>query len=425
MLIEFNISNFRAFRDPQRFSLARAKGRELENSNVFRTSPPNEFGLLRSAAVYGPNGSGKTTFIQAASTMRKIVVESAAASQHGDKLPVAPFLFSKVTSGQPTEFEMIFLVDSVRYQYGFSVTEERVHDEWLFAFPKGYSQRWFERHWLPEEKQHAWYLGDNLEGEKKVWQKATRENALFLSTAVNLNSQQLQPIFNWFRNSLRVANVTGWGPEFTAMQCERGLKDSILEFLRAADLAIEDILVEKEPFDSKSLPDDMPDALKQSIASEMKDVQFFDLKTVHRSVDGDEVILDFEHESAGTQKIFAVAGPWLDSLENGYVLFIDELNNSLHPRLVKFLVGLFNDPERNPNNAQLVFTTHETSMLNQEVLRRDQIWFCERDKEQAAKIYPLTDFKPRKGQNRENLELAYLSGRYGALPFVRKYRESA
>ena len=136
-------------------------------------------------------------------------------------------------------------------------------------------------------------------------------------------------------------------------------------------------------------------------------------------MDADERIenFDFEDESDGTQKLFSLAGPWIDSLDNGYVLFIDELHDNLHPLLVQFLVKLFHNTETNPNNAQLVFTTHETSILNQKVFRRDQIWFCEKDEDHATRLYPLTDFSPRKG--RENLELAYLSGRYGALPYVR------
>lgn len=422
MLIEFNVANFQALRDSQRFSLIKAKGTELEDTNVFRTAEPNEFELLRSAAIYGPNASGKTTFIRALQSMREIVLESAAKRQFGDKLPVTPFLLSAETREQPTEFEIIFVAGTVRYQYGFTATEERIHDEWLFAFPRGRTQRWFQRAWNQEKQEHEWYLGDKLEGEKQVWQKSTRENALFLSTAVNLNSKQLQPVYDWFRSHLRVAGVSGWAPGFSAMQCERGMKDSILEFLRAADLAIQDVQIEKTPLDAKSLPTDMPESFKQALIADLKDQEFFDLKMIHRAEDGKLVAFDLEAESAGTQKLFAFAGPWLDALEKGYVLFIDELNNSLHPHLVKFLVELFHDNHRNPKNAQLIFTTHETSILSQDVLRRDQVWFFERGKHQAVNLNPLTDFRPRK--HRENLELAYLSGRYGALPFIEQRKRA-
>ena len=422
MLIEFNVANFQALRDAQRFSLVKGKGTELQQSNVFHTPEPNEFELLRSAAIYGPNASGKTTFIRALGTMKDIVLESATSWKAGDKLPVTPFLLSSETRDKPSEFEVNFLLNGVRFQYGFSASSRRIQDEWLFAFPKGRAQRWFQRAWDAESDQYEWYLGDKLEGEKQVWQKSTRDNALFLSTAVNLNAKQLQPIYDWFRTHLRVAGVGGWSPYFSASQCEGSHKKEILEFLRAADLAIKDVLVEKTPFDARKLPDDMPEPFKQALISDLKDKEVFEMKTVHKADDGRDESFDLETESAGTQKLFAFAGPWLDALEKGYTLFIDELNNSLHPKLVRFLVELFHDPERNRKNAQLVFTTHETSILNQQVLRRDQVWFCEREKDQAAQIYPLTDFRPRKGT--ENLELAYLSGRYGALPFIRQ-RKSA
>jgi len=422
MLIEFNVANFQALRDAQRFSLVKGKGAELQQTNVFRTPEPNGFELLRSAAIYGPNASGKTTFIRALGTMRDIVLESAAARSAGDELPITPFLLSSKTRDEPSEFEVSFLLDDIRYQYGFSATARQIHDEWLFAFPRGRAQRWFQRAWDRETGEHAWYLGDKLDGEKQVWQKSTRANALFLSTAVNLNARQLQPIYDWFRTHLRVAGVGGWSRDFSASQCTSGQKKSILEFLRAADLAIQDLVAEKNPFDDRNLPNDMPTHLKQALISDFRDKEFFDLKTVHQADDGRKVSFDLEVESAGTQKLFAFAGPWLDALEQGYTLFMDELNNSLHPRLVRFLLEFFHDPERNKKNAQLVFTTHETSILNQQVLRRDQVWFCEREKDQAARLYPLTDFRPRKG--RENLELAYLSGRYGALPFI-PHRKSA
>ena len=309
-----------------------------------------------------------------------------------------------------------------RYQYGFSATGERIHEEWLLAYPKGRPQRWFGRAWREETNTYDWELGNNLSGEKQLWQKSTRDNALFLSTAVQLNSEQLQPIYDWFNNTLRMANLGGWTPGFSASLCEKSEKTQIMDFLHAADMDIEDILVEKKPFDTNVLPNDTPEQVKVVIANDLKDKQILNIKTVHKGVDGKPVTFDLNEESDGTQKLFSFAGPWIDSLANGYVLFIDELHDNLHPRLVQFLVQLFHNNETNPNNAQLVFTTHETSILNQEVLRRDQIWFCEKDKDQATTLYPLTDFSPRKG--RENLELAYLSGRYGALPYVRPLRKT-
>lgn len=417
MLIEFSVANFRSLRERQTFSLISAKGDELAEHNTFTTFAANEFKLLRSAAIYGPNAGGKSNFLAAMGAMQKIV-RSSAGLQRKDKLKVVPFRLSQATSSLPSEFEIIFIVNGVRYQYGFSATEQRIHEEWLLAYPKGRPQRWFEREWDKENQEYNWELGASLSGKKQLWMESTRDNALFLSTAVQLNSEQLQPVYDWFSDTLHTTNVGGWNPSFSASLCETNQKKEILDFLRAADISIDDIQVEKRPFDQNMLPDDLPEAVRAKIAG---DLQIVDIKMLRNSVDGDAVAFELEEESDGTRKLFSFAGPWVDALENGCVLFIDELHDNLHPKLVQFLVQLFHNDKTNPKNAQLVFTTHETSILNQDMFRRDQIWFCEKDRQQATTLYPLSDFSPRKG--RENLELAYLSGRYGALPYVRPIRK--
>lgn len=182
---------------------------------------------------------------------------------------------------------------------------------------------------------------------------------------MQLNSEQLQPVFDWFKSTLRLANVGGWGPSFSAELCESGEKSKVMDFLNAADINIDDIVIETRPFDLNELPDEMPESLRNLIAGEMKGEKIKEIKTIHKDSEGNSVIFDFDEESDGTQKLFSFAGPWIDSLENGHVLFIDELHDNLHPRLVRFLVELFHNPKTNSKNAQLVFTTHETSILNQ------------------------------------------------------------
>jgi len=421
MLIEMSVANFRSLRDQQTFSLMKSAGDELESTNTFSTTAAKRFDLLRSAAIYGPNASGKSNFLDALQTMKKIVQQSANQYKRGDRIPVVPFRLDSKNRHMPSEFEVSCIVDGVRYQYGFSATAERIHDEWLYAYPKGRAQRWFIRAWDEEKKQHAWDLGHNLSGEKQLWQKSTRDNALFLSTAIQLNSEQLKPLFDWFDQSLHFANVSGWNPAFTASLCEHDHKARIMQFMKAADLNIDDIVVEREVFDSKALPEDMPEHLRDIISKDLEGKKFLRITTIHKDSDGNDVVFDLEDESDGTQKLFSFAGPWLDALENGYVLFIDELHDNLHPQLVQFLVQLFHSSKTNPKNAQLVFTTHETSILNQSVFRRDQVWFCEKSESLSSKLFSLLDFSPRKG--RENIEQAYLSGRYGAIPFLRDIGE--
>ena len=419
MLIQFSTKNYLSFKDEQTLSLTLAKGGELVNSNTFKSNLSAPARLLKTAVIYGPNASGKSNFLAALTAMKRIVMGSATEWQRGKELPVTPFLLDEISAEAPSEFEIVFIADGVRYQYGFSATSERVHEEWLLAFPKVKPQRWFTRIWNKEMNAYEWEMGNSFSGQKQIWQDATRSNALFLSTAVHLNSEQLQPVFDWFNNELRVMSFSGSYQqlEFTSSRC----KDSnelkkVVEYLKVADLGIDDISVKAERISAKHLPDNMPEEAKTYFLENEIDTDVFDIRTIHKTNQGNIVKFNFSLESEGTQKFFALAGPIIDSLENGYVLFTDELHSNFHPKMVRFLVDLFHDEKTNPNNAQLIFTSHETSILSQDIFRRDQIWFCEKDREQATILYPLTDFSPRKG--RENLKAGYLSGRYGALPYL-------
>lgn len=418
MLIEFTVKNYRSIKEEQVFSMVKAKGDELKTNNTFIPEAIVNTPLLRSAVIYGANAAGKSNLIRALMDMEALVRNSASKSQEGDSLPITPFLFDELTPDEPSEFEMVYINEGVKFQYGFSLTSEKVLEEWLIAYPKGRAQRWFSRVLDESTNKYDYKFSDYLLGAKNVWQNATRSNALFLSTAVQLNSDQLKPAFNWFKEKLRPSNVGGWGPSFTASLCEKTKsKKQILDFLQSADFNIHDIEIETEKFDPNSLPEDFPEVFKEKISKEMKGKEVIDIKTVHKTNSGKLISLDFSEESDGTQKFFSFAGPWIDILEKGYILIVDELHDNLHPKMVKYLVNLFHSNKTNPNNAQLIFTTHETSILNQDVFRRDQIWFCEKDASQATAVYPLTDFSPRK--DRENIELGYLSGRYGALPFIK------
>lgn len=418
MLIEFSIKNFLSFREKTTLSLISAKGVELKDSNTFDPKTPSTPILLQSSVIYGANAAGKSNLIVALETMQGLVLLSARESQANEALSITPFLLDNTSANLPSEFEVSFISEGVRYQYGFAATKERITEEWLLAYPKGSPQRWIERIYDEKTQSYSWGAMRGLSGQKQVWQDATRDNALFLSTAMQLNSKQLKPVFSWFEKILHVASGGKWRNGFSIEQCKKPTaKKDILRFLKAADLDIEDIKLETEKFDPEMLPKDFPDSLKRGLEEKYKDKPMIQVKTSHTLSTGEKVLFDLNVESDGTQKIFALAGPWLDSLEHGYVLVIDELHDNLHPLMVKFLVGLFHDKETNPKGAQLIFSTHDTSILNQEVFRRDQVWFCEKDTEQSSTLRPLSDFSPRKGT--ENLEKGYLSGRYGALPYLK------
>jgi uncharacterized protein len=423
MLIEFSVKNFKSIKERQTLSLAATSGSELFDNNIIQTLN-NKLNLVRTAAIYGPNASGKTNLIKALQAMRNIIVKSSR-KQLGDLVGVTPYLFSQETHRLPSEFWITFIVQNVRYEYGFITTDEQILEEWLFAYPKGRSQEWINRKYNNDSQKYEWGNMDKLVGAKQIWQEATRPNALFLSTAVQLNNKQLQPVFDWFRFSLRIVPGT-LTPEFTFEQCkDNDLKQGIIHFLQAADFNIDDLEVKSESigiddFLGNLFPDQPKGKLTKAIAvnsKEKTEVNKNYVKTIHTGKEGDKYSLNMNDESTGTQKYFAYAGPWLDVLKKGYVLVVDELNNNLHPDLVKFMIQMFQNNALNHKNAQLIFTTHETSILSQEILRRDQIWFTEKDEYNATNLYPLSDFSPRK--NVENLGKNYLNGRYGALPYIR------
>ena len=419
MLIEFCVENYRSIKDEARLSLLAGSMREHLDANVV-TPLLNEgvtaVPLVRSAAIYGPNAGGKTNLIMGLAAMRDAVLFS---SSRQDPLPLTPFALDDAYRARPTTFDVTAIVEGVRYQYGFSATRDEIAEEWLYAWPRGRVQTWFERSKTSTGEQFK--FSDKLRGDKEVWRRATRSDALFLSTAVGLNSVQLKPLFDWFKTRLHVAGLGGWSGSYSIECCLGPRKREIVAFLQTADLALEDVRVEEKAFSTEMIPDSMPEEVRERV-KEMVGETVYEVNMVHRSRNGEPVEMDFDDESHGTQKMFALAGPWLDSLEKGYVVAIDELHDNLHPALVKFLVDQFNNPDVNVGGAQLVFTTHDTSILSQDVFRRDQIWFCERNKHHETALFPLSKFHPRKGV--ENLERSYLAGRYGAVPYVRSGHRS-
>lgn len=416
MLIEFSFSNFRSFAQPVSFTMVADSYKEHESSHVINLEKPNELRLLKSAAIYGANASGKSNSLKAAEAAQKVILMSAS-SQRGESLIDEQFAFNQQLKEQPSEFEFIFINQGVRYQFGFSVDRERVVAEWCIAYPKGRPQNWYRREFNESTGDYDWDIKASLKGEKDLWKKSTRTNALFLSTAIQLNSEQLAPVYDWFANKLRVFTHTGTlGNSFTASVCKQK-PQQIVDFLNRAGIDIDDIRVRERAADLSDFPAEMPEGVREALKLELSK----EIRTVRR-FNGYEVEMDIDEESDGTKKMFSFSGPWLNTLENGYVLMLDELHSSLHPMLVSYLVKFFNNVSTNPNNAQLVFTTHETSILNSGELRRDQIWFTQKTSEvDGSELYSLSEFSPRKDNN---LEDKYLSGRFGGVPFVKDFEET-
>lgn len=426
MLIEFTTKNFRSFRDETKLSmLAATTNKDKDKLDNIISINTNKLKLLKSAVVYGSNGAGKSNLVKALIAMKNIVLASSKEQRGNEIKDINSFAFDVEDKKLPTLFEVIFIVDDVRYQYGFSATKTKIYEEWLYAFPKAAKRTWFTRFLNEKSDSYEWEYtnGKYLNASKdkmKLYIDTTRDNELFLSKIIQLNNKEAIPVFDWFQNKLKCAGIEGWDDgenvtlDFLESEDKRKL---ILGFLNDMDIRVSDVKIKEEKFDVSKLdlPDNMPDELKQKITHDFGDKLLLETSFLRKLKNEKIVGLDLSEESDGTQKIFSLLGPFLDALEKGYIVVVDELHNSLHPLLLKYLVSLFHDKDINTKNAQLIFTTHETEILNQDIFRRDQIWFCDKDDTFASQLIPLTDYRPRKS---EKFSKGYLNGRYGGIPLL-------
>lgn len=414
MLIEFRVKNFRSLRGEQALSLVASKDKTLLASNTQETGIKAAPTLLRSAVVYGANASGKSNLIKALQYMRGVVTESATVIQPGQTFSVQPFRLDAGSADKPTEFEITFIVDRVRYQYGFAMTSQRIVSEHLLVYKAFKPQRWFERHFDAETGKEVFEFGSGLKGPKNVWEGATRANSLFLSMAVQLNSEQLRPVFDWFANRLVIFNeASPLAPQLSMQMLKLdGKRKEICDFLKAADISITDIDLVTRKIVGHGIKIDLATGNREAgpVENEVNELKF------HHVTENGKAVFDLNDESSGTRNLLFLTGPVLDILNKGLTLVIDELDTSLHTLLVRELVRLFHRPEVNTGGAQLIFTTHDTSLLDAYGLfRRDQVWFVEKKKDQSSGLYSLVEFSPRKN---EALERGYLQGRYGSVPLL-------
>jgi AAA15 family ATPase/GTPase len=418
MLIELKIKNFRSFREEAVLSLVAS----ADKSHLENTISLPEFGnrkLLRTAVIYGSNAAGKTNLISAVHFIDKFV-NTSMDRKLNDSIDVKPFLLSSEPNTAPSEFEITFMDDNnIRFQYGFHLTSARIIREWLISYPKGLPQTWFERENNDDTNSESkWHFGRNLKGKNNQLAELTRNDILFLSNAAKLNHRQLGRTFKWFQECLRVIDANEISPILFAYSAKKAKDEEntqvgIRRLLEVADFGISGFDIREETYTEKDLPEEMPVELRDQILNK----KHLDVYMRHPVTDEIEVPLPLEEESSGTQRFFALSGPLAEVLQNGWTLFVDELDSSLHPLLVRYLVELFHSQKYNPRGAQLIFNTHDTTLMDCCIFRRDQIWFMEKDRQSCSHLYPLLDFSPRKD---EALAKGYLMGRYGAIPFLSK-----
>ncbi len=424
MLVQFSVGNFRSFKEPVTFSMVAAKiigkNAEIDSNNIFKVN--DNLDLLTSAGIYGANASGKSNLIKAFGFMHWFVLNSSRESQADESINIDPFLLDAEYEHKPSFFEIVFIQNSIMYRYGFEVTQKKVETEWLFYTPKNKEAKLFTR--VGDDIQ----ISRNYKGDPAA-KRLTRSNALFLSVAAQFNSETSIKVLDWFRSANAISGYEEAGyPGFTANKYveDQEFQKRILTLVRNADVGVENLVAEKKDINDPSVfPDDMPEEIRDMIRKDMKGKgSIITLKWIHtrktheNSIE--EIPFKLGQESDGTVKLFHISGPIIDTLNRGSVLFIDEFEARMHTLLTRRLISLFNSQETNPKHAQLIFATHDTNLLSNDLFRRDQIWFIEKDENGASHLYSLAELKVR---NNNNFENDYLSGRYGGIPVIGDLRQ--
>lgn len=428
MLIRFSVENFLSYNGRQTLDMSAVKTcKDFDKDNTFEV---NGTKLLNSAVIYGANASGKSNLFIAMNKMKEFVINSSKESQADEPIKLIPFLLNVATPELPSKFEIEFFMDGEKYRYGFEADKKELKAEWLFSTS------------TPSKKDSPLFLRINQNGHDNIQifkelekarglEERTRNNALFLSVCAQWAVEKAQKITRWFSRCFNtisgIHTMLYQGYSVNKMQSGEYLQE-IVDFMRGADLCIQNFKIEENDFPMANIPDELKSLiLRKSDLSDESKPKFTNIKSLHNVYDDAYEIVsarefDFDAlESSGTKKALCLSGPIIDTLRNGTVLFIDELDSQMHPTFTRKIVQMFNSKEQNPNHAQLIFATHDANLLDNKMLRRDQIWFTEKNHGEATELYSLIDFideNNRKVRKDATYSKDYLSGRYGAIPFL-------
>lgn len=386
MLIQFTIENHRSIKESAVISFAASKDKSLKSCLIH---PDEKRTLLPVLAVYGANAAGKSNVLHALMTMKDMIVGSSSKLSKGQKLPWEPF----AGNNRPTSFEIMYIYNQVRYVYGFSFDAKKIYTEYLYHWPNGREALIFSR------ENGVYEFRENI-NEQTTLSNRTLDNKLYLVSSNDWNLPQTENAYKWFLEKLTGISELPAASSETVAEIVRSdeSKARILKEMLLADLGISDVSI-------------------KTIAGKKDETV---ITTTHRVIDEEGNIDHFQllmdQESAGTQRFFSRIGGWLQALENGSLLVVDEIERSMHPLLTRRLIEMVQDSSINTSGAQLLFTTHDALLLDLNLMRRDQIWFAEKNNQSCAtELYSLASFSPRKG---ENVRKGYLQGRFGAIPFI-------
>lgn len=422
MLLQFSVSNYRSIKDKITFSMLSSS----KNENTFKIK---KYNLLNSAVIYGANASGKSNLLRAMAFMGRIVLNKTKVIQSTDTLPHDPFRLNSSTQDASSIFEIVFFIDEIKYRYGFELDNTTVYSEWLYADEKGKEAKLFYRDADDEEYvnsqkfKEGYPFFDNSKSKIKI-----SSNQLFIWKCDREDDGIIsKSILKWFNRFNLIDGLDHGGYiSYTMKKMEDlNFKNEMIKLVKTADIGIEDITIEEE-----DVPLDMieklslPASIKEEILKDggLKSVS---INTYHKKFDkdnneiGNEIFELDDEESLGTRKFFKMSAPILNTLQEGKILIIDELDASLHPMLTKHLIKLFNDKNINTKNAQLIFATHDTNLLKSQIFKRDQIWFTEKDKYGSTTLYSILEIKGVRAN--DDFEKQYIQGKYGAVPYLGKF----
>jgi hypothetical protein len=445
MLIEFTVANYRSIREEQTLSFIASNYSDELPQNLIPLDLPGMKGtrLVKTIALYGANASGKSNIVGALRFFAEFVRDSATKLQPGAPTGVQPFKLDPACLNKPTKFEITAVIQGIRTLYGLEMTRERVISEYLVAYPKGKPQVWFERDW--DGTSYQWSRSTEHFKHDEALRDKTRENTAFISAAAQFNHPQAKLLFDWFSAHLEVGSVEVGAHSGIATRALLGSEKVRIEMrhaVKSADLGAVELRVRqptwhdalefavhskyRDPDEATAelsllhqlfeiTPKTDPHGQLESTVEAMKKALSFP-ELVHLGTGGYKVALNFDNEeSSGTRRFLDLVAQLAFGRELNQLSVFDELETSLHPTLFRALLESSSGTPENTSTAQLLFTTHNPLLLDQTLLRRDQIWFTEKDDEGATRLYPLTDYAPRKD---ESLVKGYLAGRYGGIPFI-------
>lgn len=403
MLLEFSCTNHRSIKEKIIFSMLATK----DNSHEDKLKVFDGYRVIRDAAIYGANGSGKSSFIGAVQYM-KTFVSNSFLFQPGDKIQVFPHKLSE--KNIPSSYDIQFITDHIRYAYGFSVSEGEIVEEYLYYVPNGKQAKIFDR------KKESVSIGEKFKKDLESSKSILKSNKLFLSCAANFsNVKEIENVFLFFKEQIIIYQSdtpNNWlNYSVKALQDKPEINKIFLKFMKAIQPELNSVKVkyDKKKIDVNQLPKNMPEELKNIITLGEADV--IDVKLNY-----EKFILDLKEESSGIKKLFEILCPIIDIILNGKILFWDEIETSLHPSIILEILKLFKESKQK-KFAQLIFSTHNTSLLDLNLFRRDQIWFAELKNEfRSTDLYSLAELKNVRKD--ENICKGYISGKYGAIPML-------